>query len=501
MSSILLINPNATSFNPRIPNSILSIAASIEGKHDYIILDGNVDQDIFGSLENILKNNEIKLVGFTVMPGPQLKQAYPLSKRIKEFNKDIKIIWGGYFPSFQPKTVLKSGVVDIIVDGMGDSAFQLLVNTILKSDSDYFQIPNLILLKDGDLFKTKKDPIYDPENLPSFPYETLNKFYPLKKYLPKTYLGKHTVAYHSSFGCPFTCSFCGVVPIYNARWKGMSAQKIYKDIKLLKDNYGADSVEFHDNNFFVSEKRVIEFCELMMEENMIWWGEGRIDTIDKYKDETLVLMRRSGCKMIFYGAETGNDEVLKLMDKGGTQNGEQILSFAARMKKFDIIPEYCFVIGSPASTEKKVWEQLNFDIQFIKKVKTINPDTEVVMYMYTPVPTEGSEMYARAQELGFKYPQSLEEWLNPEWENFDKRRNPLTPWLTPAMVDKIRGFETVLNARYPTNSDVKLTKFQKNVISKFSLLRYKFDVFKFPYELKALQKFWLKYRRPETEGF
>ena len=106
LTKILLINPYATSYNPRIPNSILSIAASIEGKHSYIILDGNVDKDIFYSLENILKNNDIKLVGFTVMPGPQLKQAFPLSKQIKEFNKDIKVIWGGYFPSFQPKTVL-----------------------------------------------------------------------------------------------------------------------------------------------------------------------------------------------------------------------------------------------------------------------------------------------------------------------------------------------------------------------------------------------------------
>jgi radical SAM superfamily enzyme YgiQ (UPF0313 family) len=43
--------------------------------------------------------------------------------------------------------------------------------------------------------------------------------------------------------------------------------------------------------------------------------------------------------MIFFGAETGNDEVLKKMDKGGTQSAEQIRSFAARMSKFDIITE------------------------------------------------------------------------------------------------------------------------------------------------------------------
>lgn len=58
----------------------------------------------------------------------------------------------------------------------------------------------------------------------------------------------------------------------------------------LKKQYGADAIEFHDNNFFVSEKRVAEFSELVRKENIVWWGEGRIDTIDKYSDATLKFM-------------------------------------------------------------------------------------------------------------------------------------------------------------------------------------------------------------------
>ena len=180
---------------------------------------------------------------------------------------------------------------------------------------------NNLIYKDtaGTIVKTAKDNLYDMDALPELPYERLNAFYPLKKYLGKSYLGTRTIAYHSSFGCPFTCSFCAVVPIYEARWKGKSAAGIYKDIKYLKETHGGNAIEFHDNNFFVSEKRVVEFSELMMKENMVWWGEGRIDTVNKYTDASLALMRRAGCKMIFFGAETGNNEILKQMDKGGTQ--------------------------------------------------------------------------------------------------------------------------------------------------------------------------------------
>ncbi len=92
---------------------------------------------------------------------------------------------------------------------------------------------------------------------------------------------------------------------------------------------------------------------------MVWWGEGRIDTIDKYSDETLALMHESGCRMIFFGAETGNDSILKKMDKGGTQSGNQIKKFAARMAMFNIIPEYSFVLGTPADTEDESNRQID----------------------------------------------------------------------------------------------------------------------------------------------
>lgn len=212
-------------------------------------------------------------------------------------------------------------------------------------------------------------------------------------------------------------------------------------------------------------------------------------------------MKEAGCKMIFFGAETGNDEILKQMDKGGTQTGEQIKSFAARLKKFGIIPEYSFVLGLPADNDDKVLQQINSDIKFIKEIKEINPDTEIIIYVYSPVPTEGSELYEKVTAAGFKFPQKLEDWLNPEWENFDLRKNPLTPWLKPQMIDKIKNFETVLNAYYPTASDFKLTEIQKNVMRMLSSVRYKLNFYHFPYELKILQKFWLHYRQPEIEGF
>ncbi len=500
MPGIILFNPRSANSKPRIPNSILQVAASIEGEFDYYMIDGNLEKDPGKKILDFMANHDIFCFGCTVMPGPQLQQAIPISKKIKELFPQVKIIWGGYFPSNQPEPVLKSSYVDFIINGPGDIAFPLLMRKIRSGETNMEEVPNLIYKKEGTTVFTKKDGIYDQDTLPPFPYHKLNEFYPVKKYLGKTFLGSKTIAYHSSFGCPFTCSFCAVVPIYNARWKGKSAQVIYQDIKFLKDQFGGNAIEFHDNNFFVSEKRTVEFSNLIEKEEMIWWGEGRIDTIDKYKDDSLKKMRDAGCKMIFLGAETGNDEILKKMDKGGTQSGAQIKSFADRMARFDIIPEMSFVLGTPADTEKEVNKQIDEDIKFIKEIKSINPHAEIIIYVYSPVPVEGSELYEKVKSTGFAFPEKLEDWINDTWSNFDLRKNPLTPWLKPYMIDKIKNFETVLNGYYPTVSDLRMVNWKRRSLRLISSARYKLGVYQTPYEIKVLQKLW-KYRQPEIEGF
>ncbi len=500
MNKVILFNPKSAVAKHRIPNSIMNIAASVEGIFDWTIVDGNCEENPYQKIAGLLQTGAFKYIGITVMPGPQTKQAIPFSKKIKEDFPGTIIIWGGYFPTNHYKIVLQSGYVDFVINGPGDHAFPQLLNA-LENNTPYELIKNLIYRNGDGVIKNAKEDLIEQDILPALPYDKLNSLYAIDKYyLGKTYLGSRTLAYHSSIGCPFTCSFCAVVPTYEARWKAKSAQHVFNDVKYIKEKWGANAIEFHDNNFFVSEKRTVEFSRMIRPERMNWWGMARIDTMDKFKDESLALIREAGCKIIFFGAESGNDAVLKQLDKGGTQTGEQIIRFAERMKSFDIIPEYSFVLGTPAPTPERVMEQIEFDISFIKKVKEVNPRTEIVLYTYSPVPTEGSELFARVKESGFEFPQKLEDWVTPQWERFDLRKNPLTPWLTPEMIDRIRNFETVLNGYYPTVSDIRLTSMKRKMIRFVSGLRYKTNFYRFPYEIKLLHRMW-KYRQPEIQGF
>lgn len=499
MKKVVLFNPRAGNPIHIIPNAILAIAASLEGVTDYVIVDGNRERDPLTKILNYLSSGDFGFFASTVMPGPQLRQAIPFTKLIRQKFPEVKIIWGGYFASNHHNTVIKSGSVDVVVNGPGDKSFPAALRA-LSSGEPMDLIENLVFLKEGKIVKTKKAGLYEQDELPGLPYDKLNSFYPMNQYLGKTFLGTKTIAYHSSIGCPFTCSFCGVVPIFEARWKGKSAPLIYRDLKYLKEKFGGNAFQFHDNNFFVSEKRAVEFANLIAPEKMKWWAEGRIDTMDQFSDDSLQAIADSGCSMIFFGAESGNNKLLTQMDKGGKQTGEKIKSFAARIKKFGIIPEYSFVLGLPAPTEEQVWQQIYDEVAFIKEIKSINSKTEIVIYIYTPVPTDGSDLMTESAQHGFSFPKTLDEWGQEKWLNFDLHREFLTPWLKPEMIRYIHDFETVVHAQYPTVSDYKLSSLQRKAMKWISSVRYKSNFFSYPYELKALMKYWLRYRQPEIQG-
>jgi radical SAM superfamily enzyme YgiQ (UPF0313 family) len=219
---IIIFNPRSANGKHRIPNSILQVGASIHDKYEYVFVDGNLEENPWQTLENYFKTGEFSYFGSTVMPGPQLRQAIPFTKKIKEQFPDVITIWGGYFASNQYKVSLNSGYVDYVINGPGDNTFPELIDTLEKNNLENLtSIKNLIYKNEkGEIIKTAVEALLDQDTLPKFPYDYLNYFYPVRNYLAKTFMGNTTLSYHSSMGCPFSCSFCAVVPIYNAKWKG-----------------------------------------------------------------------------------------------------------------------------------------------------------------------------------------------------------------------------------------------------------------------------------------
>ena len=150
--------------------------------------------------------------------------------------------------------------------------------------------------------------------------------------------------------------------------------------------------------------------------------------------------------MVFLGAESGSDETLKRMNKGGTASTEKTLAIAredGRAMASCRSSRSCWAIRP---TRRPTCAST---IEFVRKVKRVNPRAEIILYMYTPVPLAG-ELYEQAKAEGFQFPETLEGWISPIWQEFSQRRSSQMPWLHDPLRRQVRDFERVLNAYYPT---------------------------------------------------
>jgi hypothetical protein len=152
-------------------------------------------------------------------------------------------------------------------------------------------------------------------------------------------------------------------------------------------------------------------------------------------------------------------------------------------------------MGNPPDPESDIRQT----IEFIRRVKHVNPTSEIIMYTYTPVPRPG-DLYDAAQASGFRFPATLDEWVNPRWLDFSQRHSSQLPWLHERLQRDIRNFQRVLNAYYPTSTDTRLTGAWRSLLRGASAWRYHSRFYEFPLELRALQVL-VRYQRPETSGF
>ena len=488
---IVLFNPWSTpSPKKPLPMSLLAIGSMLEGEFEYRIVDGNLEADPAGAILAIADQQPITAIAVTVMPGPQLRSAVSGCRQLKRMLPEVPIIWGGYFPSQHADACLSEHTVDVCVIGQGEQTILELMRAIRDGES-WSSIAGLTYRQNGTIQRTPPRALTPLDDLPDWPYQRL----PMERYFHKHYLGDRVATHHSSFGCPFACNFCAVVGMSNRKWVAQSPDRVGQVLEKFSLLYRADAVQFHDMDFFISESRTQAIADRLTPLGMSWWALGRVDELMRYKDATWAAMRRSGLKMVFCGAESGSTEMLKRMNKGGTASADLTIELARRMKSHGIVPEFSFVVGNPPDPEADLSQTLSF----IRRIKQINDATEIILYVYSPVPMDGT-FYEAAQHQGFKFPDTLEGWVSDRWQTFALRRDPSTPWSHGEVRRKVRDFESVLNAYYPTVTDMRMTPARRRLLRAASAWRYHAKAYTRPLELNLLQRAF-RYQRPETTGF
>lgn len=484
---IVLYNPKATKpRNRRFPLSVLAIAAMLEGREDYEIVDGNVEDRPTETLMALLRQGSPELLAVTVMPGPQMVSAVESCREIRSRLPSLPIVWGGYFPTIYTEAALNAAYVDFVVRGQGEETFLELLEA-LRAGRSLEGIRGLSYKDKSGKHQNPERAIKNPDAFPSYPYHRISA----EKYILPTFLGKRTAVHQASIGCPFPCTFCGVVTMYGSREKMESPARTEAILRHLVKTYGVDAIQFYDNNFFLREDHARELADRVAPLRLQWWCEARVDAVLRYSDDTIEALRRAGSRMIFFGAESGSDWVLKDMRK--QLKAEQTLELAARIRRFGIIPEFSFVIGNPKNPDRDARECL----EFIRKIKKLNPQSEIIIYHYTPVP-QRERMYGNV-EGHIQFPATPEEWATRRWFDFTIRKETRVPWLRPATKRLIDDFRLVIASRWPTVQDIRMPRLCRRVLRLLAGWRYRLQFYRVPVELKFAQ--WLlNLRKPEMES-
>ena len=453
---ILFVNPRATRpKNRRFPLSVMSVGAALPAHVSWEIVDGNKPR--CDPLAEILAHVErrrggpdpVRAVAFTVMPGPQLVNAVPLTRALKVRYPDIPVVWGGNFPSLYPAPVLDAPYVDWVVRGQGEHTFVELLD-VLDGTRDPHDVAGLSFREpDGSHHIGVERRWVGPDELPPPPYHKID----VADYLHPTFLGARSGVYQASIGCPHGCKFCGVISMFGRKERLGSAERTVRHLGFLVREHGMDAVHFYDNNFFVSEPQAREFADRVAPLGLRWWCEARVDTLSRFADDTWRRLAHAGLTMVFCGAESGSDEVLRRMDKGTTT--AQILDVAARTRQHGIIPEFSFVFGDPVDAEGEIERTL----AFVRRLKGVNPEMELISYFYTPTPQRRGT-YGDVDALKGT-PDTLEEWIRPEWVSWMTHEAPQVSWMNDRLRARVSDFELVLRSRFPSVHDQRTRRWGK----------------------------------------
>ena len=485
---VLLINPTITARrHARFPLAVLSLATALEGRYRPTIVDGNVDRDFVATAVRHIAAGGIHAVGVTVMGGPQLTSAIAVSRAIRAHSPALPIVWGGAFATVCPEATVNSPYVDYAVRGQGEQTLTELLEALAGCGGALAAIRGLSMRSQGRIVHNADRPFSAASLARMLPYERLDN---PRQYLTHTYLGTRTAGYQAALGCRFRCTFCGVATMYRGKMALPTAQRLEQDLGFLKERLGVNGIQFYDHNFFDREVDMVPLLEVMARLEIPWWCFARSDALANLSESTWKLVRKSRLRMAYIGAESPSDWLLHDIRKG--TRSDQTLAAIEQCRSHGVVPELSFMLAPPQDPEGETERTF----EFIRHIKRLHPPTEVMIYIYTPLPPRPGDTHAQVARMAatlrdrrgqaVAFPRNADEWAQPHWLGYWCHKD--APWLSPQLRRRIVDFTTVLGCRFPTIMDIRASPWGKSALRTLAAWRYRFERYDNPWELRVSRR-------------
>jgi radical SAM superfamily enzyme YgiQ (UPF0313 family) len=383
---VTLVNPPYPSGShqhpPFTPLGLGYLAAVLEkNKYEVDVIDCQALKLTYEEFKNEISKRQPSIVGITSTT-LTYKSALRIAEIAKEVCPDCLTLLGGPHATFwNDKALQECASLDVVVRKEGENTLLELVKTV-EAGRSFHDVVGITCRKDGKILKNlDRAYIENLDDLP-FPAHHLWPIKSLRKY------GTVIFPIMTSRGCVYWCDFCTAVRMFGRRYRMRSPKNVVDEIEFLRNTYGAEQFTFYDDAFTVDQRRAAEICEEIQNRKLKikWDCETRVDMVTK---ELLLKMRNAGCIAVWFGVESGSQQIINAMKKGFALS--QTMRAFRWAKEAGLMTVAGVILGFPGETKETAWETIKF-------VEKINPN-DVGYYIATPYP--GTPMYDFVKEKGW----------------------------------------------------------------------------------------------------
>jgi len=332
---------------------------------------------------------------------PSIYNDIEIGGAFKELLSNAFIVLAGPHVSALPEETLR---IDERIDAVARREYdETLVDlaSVLESNGSITVVKG-ITFRLGDVIESTADREFI-QDLDSMPF--VSAVY--KKHLKiENYFYAHcrypVISLFTSRGCKGRCNYC-VYPqqMFGRKYRQRSPENIVEEFEYIETEFPqVKEVLVDDDNFVINQEHTIEFCELMIKKKIrIPWT---VECRASLKYETMVAMKKAGCRLIVIGFESSNNNVLRNMKKGLTV--QRMRKFVEDAKRAKIMIHACFMAGNKGETKGTLMKSLMF-------AKEINADTcQFFPLMVYP----GTEAYDWAEKNGYLVTKDFSKWLTDD---------------------------------------------------------------------------------------
>lgn len=333
--------------------------------------------------------------GFSIYTESTIATVLAIASELKGRFPAVKYAWGGPHVIMLPEQTAQHPLVDFACYGEGEAAVVALARAIDEGRNDFHDVPGIVWKRDGIPVKNPPAGYTDMDAVTLYPFDLLDEgIYSLKH-------GK--MYYEASRGCPFQCAFCSYD---HTKWRPRSASAVVRDLAEIEARFAPAEIQISDANHFMNAQWVEEIWRKKKEKGLafVWETNCRFDLLARLKDDTLRLIKESGCYQLRLGAESGSQKILDYLNKG--IKVDQIISGVERCRRHGINALLSFMTGYPAEDDADV----EATTRLIDTLRRRFPGIHINgMFQFVPYPN--TKIYQDLlKEYPIPQPKSLDEW-------------------------------------------------------------------------------------------